>query len=76
MKQQTTFFQQEENLRQLRFPYSACRPVTKNKENRIQKFKETRDSGYIYQNKIDKNCFQHGIDYGDFNDLPGKAASD
>ena len=29
------------------FLYSACGPFTKNKE-RIQKFKETGDSGYIY----------------------------
>ena len=29
------------------FLYSVCGPFTKNKE-RIQKFKETGDSGYIY----------------------------
>ena len=31
------------------FTYSACGPFTKNKE-RIQSFKETGDSQYIYQN--------------------------
>ena len=36
-------------LRQSGFTYSACGPFTKNKE-RIQKFKETGDSQYIYQN--------------------------
>ena len=36
---------------------------------RIQKFKETGDSWYIYQNKLDKACFQHGMAYGDFKDL-------
>ena len=45
----------EMHLRQLRYTYSACRPCTKNKE-RIQKFKETGDSRYIYQNELGKNC--------------------
>ena len=36
------------HLRQSEFTYSACKPLTKNKE-RIQKFKETGDSWYIYQ---------------------------
>ena len=39
----------EMHLRQPRFTYSVCRPFTKNKE-RIQKFIETGDSRYIYQN--------------------------
>ena len=38
------------HLRQPEFTYSACEPFTKNKE-RIQKFKETIDSRYIYQNE-------------------------
>ena len=46
----------EMHLRQPGFTYSACVPFTKNKE-RIQKFKETVDSRYIYQNKLDKVCF-------------------
>ena len=53
-------FMPEINFRQPGFTYSACRPFTKNKE-RIQKFKETRDSRYIYQNESDKACFQHNI---------------
>ena len=36
------------HLRQPGFAYSACEPFMKRKE-RIQKFKETRDSRYIYQ---------------------------
>ena len=40
-------FMPEMHLRQARFTYSACGPFTKNKE-RIQKFKETGDSRYIY----------------------------
>ena len=35
------------------FTYSACGPFTKNKE-RIQKFKETGDTSYIYKNEIYK----------------------
>ena len=42
-------FMPEMHLRQLVFTYSACGPFTRNKE-RIQKFKETEDSQYIYQN--------------------------
>ena len=33
---------------------------TLNKE-RVQKIKETRDSWYIYQNDVDKLCFQHDM---------------
>ena len=39
------------------FTYSACGSFTKNKE-RIQKLKERGDSRYIYQNELDKACFQ------------------
>ena len=58
-------FMSEMHLRQLGFTYSACGPFTQNKE-RIQKFKQTGDSRYIYKNKLDKACFQHDITYGDF----------
>ena len=56
------------HLRQPQFAYSACGPFTKNKE-RIQKFKETGDTSYIYKNELDKACFQHDMAYGDFKDL-------
>ena len=42
--------------------------LQKNKE-RIQKFKETGYSRFIYQNELDKACFQHDTAYGDFKDL-------
>ena len=42
-------FMPEMHLRQAGFTYIACRPFTKNKE-RIQKFKQTGDSRYIYKN--------------------------
>ena len=64
------------HLRQSQFVYSACGPFTKNKE-RIQKFKETRDStSYIYKNELDEACFQHDMAYGDFKDLPKRTAAD
>ena len=65
----------EMNLRQPRFTCSACGPFTKNKE-RIRKFKETGDSRYIYQNEVDKTCFQHYMAYGDLKDLTRRATSD
>ena len=49
-------FMPEMFLRQSGFTYSACGPFTKNKE-RIQKFKETGDSQYIYQNVLVKLVF-------------------
>ena len=65
----------EMHLKQLGFTYSACGPFTKNKE-RIQKFKETGDTNYIYKNELDKACFQHDMAYGDFKDLARRTASD
>ena len=52
----------EIHSRQPEFTYSACGPFTESKE-RIQKFKETGDLPYIYQNKQDKACFQHDMAY-------------
>ena len=68
-------FMPEMDLKQLRFTYSAWGPFTKNKE-RIQKFKETGHTNYIYKNELDKACFQHDMAYGDFKDLARKRASD
>ena len=48
------------HLKQPEFNYSACWPFTKNKE-KIQKFKETGYSRYIYRNELDKTYFQHDI---------------
>ena len=67
-------FMPEIHLRQPGFKYSACRPFT-NKE-RIQNYKETGDSRYIYQDELDKACFQHVMAYGDFKDLTRRIASD
>ena len=66
-------FMPEMHLRQPGFTYSACGPFTKNKE-RIQKFKETGDTSYIYKNEL--ACFQHDMAYGDFKDLAKRTALD
>ena len=63
----------EMHLKQPRFIYSACGSFTKKKE-RIQKFKETRDTSYIYKNELDKACFQHDMAYGDVKDLARRTA--
>ena len=64
-------FMYEMHLRQPQFTYSACGPFNKNKE-RMQKFKETGDTKYIYTNELDRACFQHDMTYGDFKDLKKK----
>ena len=68
-------FMPELHLIQPGFTYSACGPFTKNKE-KIKKFRGTRDSRYIYQNELDKACFQHDIAYGDFKDWNRRTAID
>ena len=68
-------FMPEMHLKQPGFTYSACGPFTKNKE-RIQKFKETGDTKYIYRNELDKACFQHDMAYGDFKDLNRRTFAD
>ena len=41
-----------------------------------EKIKETKDSQYIYQIRVDKACFQLGKAYGDFKHLARRTASD
>ena len=65
----------EMHLKQPGFTYSTCRLFTKNKE-RIQNFKETRDTNYIYKNEPDKAWFQHDMAYRYFKDLARRTASD
>ena len=64
----------EMHLKQPGFTYSACGPFTKNKE-RVQKFKGTGDTTYIYKNELGKACFQHDMAYGDFKDLKRRTYS-
>ena len=68
-------FVPEIHLKQPGFTYSAYGPFTKNKE-RIQKFKETGDTNYIYKNELDKACFQQNMAYGEFKDLARRTTSD
>ena len=49
-------FMPEMHLKQPGFTYSTCGPFTKNKE-RIQKFKETGDTKYIYKNGLIRIVF-------------------
>ena len=58
----------EMHLRQPGFTYSACGPFTQNKE-RIEKFLQTGNTGFIYKNELDKACFQHDMAYGKTKDL-------
>ena len=68
-------FMPQMHLQQPGFTYSACGTFIKNKE-RIQKFKETEDTSYIYQNELDKACSQHDMAYGNFKNLKRRTASD
>ena len=68
-------FMHDMHLKQPGFTYNACGPFIENKE-RIQKFKETGDTAFIYKNELDKACFQHDMAYGDFKDLAKRTASD
>ena len=66
----------EMHLPQHGFTYSAWGPLTKNKKQRKQTFKETGDSQYIYLNDLDKACFHHYMAYEEFKDLTRRTASD
>ena len=44
-------FMSEIHLRQPQFTYSACGPFTRHEE-RIQKFKETGDTNYVFKNEL------------------------
>ena len=70
-------FMPEILLRQPQFTYSACGPYTKHEE-RIQKFKETGDTNYIYiyMNELDKACFTHDAPYSDSKDLTKRTVAD
>ena len=64
-------FMPEMHLKQSGFTYHACGRFIKNKE-RIQKWRTTRNSRYIYRNKLDKVCFQ----YRDHKDLTRRTTSE
>ena len=64
-------FMPEMHLKQPGFTYSACAPFTKNKE-RIEKFMQTGNTNFIYENELDTACFQHDMAYGKTKDLVKK----
>ena len=68
-------FMPEMHLRQPRFVYSPCGPFTRHKE-RIEEFKHTGDTRYIYGNELDKACFQHDSAYVDHKDLINRTEAD
>ena len=68
-------FMPEMHLRHPQFTYSACGPFTKHKQ-RIQKFKETGNTNYIYKNELDKACFAHDAAYSDNKDLTKRTVAD
>ena len=68
-------FMPEMHLKQLGFTYSACAPLTKNKE-RIEKFMQRGNTDFIYKNVVDKACFQHDMAYGESKDLAKRTQSD
>ena len=65
----------EFHLREPGFTYCACGVFTKHSV-RIQKFKETGDLSYIYENKFDKACFVHDAGYDDIKYLAKQTISD
>ena len=48
---------------------------TKHKQ-RIQKFKETGDTKYIYKNELDKACIAHDAAYSDSKNLTKRTIAD
>ena len=54
------------HFRQPGFKYSACAPFTKKQTNKqtkteYKKLKKQKIYDYIYQNKLEKACFQHDM---------------
>ena len=42
----------------------------------LKNFKNIGDTKYIYENQLDKACFQHDVSYRDFKDLARRTACD
>ena len=68
-------FMPEMHLKQPSFTYRACGPFTKNKVT-IEKFMRTGNTNFIYENELDKACFQHDMAYGKTKDLVIRTQSD
>ena len=68
-------FMPEIHLRQPQFTCIACGPFTKHGQ-RIQKFKETGDTNYLYKNELDKACFVHDAAYCESKNLIKRTVAD
>ena len=68
-------FMPENHIKQPGFTCSACGPFTKSKE-RIEKFMQAGSTNFIYENEVDKACFQHDTAYGKSKDLAKRSQSD
>ena len=55
--------------------YSTCGPFTKHTQI-IQDFLNTGKLSYIYENDLDKTCFQRNMAYKKFKDLEERTQSD
>ena len=63
-------FELKKKIQQFKF---ECSEKQKRKNNTLSKYSVY--SVYIYQNKLDKACFQHDMAYRDFKDLNRRAAA-
>ena len=61
-------FMPEMHLKQLGFTLLTCVWFTENK-GRIQKLIQAGNENYIYENYLDKACFQHDMAYDKYKDL-------
>ena len=68
-------FMPEIHLRQPQFTCIACGPFTKHGQ-RIQKFKETGDTNYLYKIELDKACFVHDAAYSESKNLIKRTVAD
>ena len=65
----------EMHLKQPVFTYSACGPLTKNKEI-IQKFMQTGNTDFNYKNELDEDNFQHDMAFVKSKELVKRTQSD
>ena len=65
----------EMHLKQLGFTLLTCVWFTENK-GRIQKLIQAGNKNYIYENDLDKACFQHDMAYDKYKDLNKITESD
>ena len=65
----------EMHSKQIGFTCSTCGPFTRNRES-FQKFMQVWDTGYIYQNYLDKACFQQYMGDVSYKDLVKGTKSD